>query len=96
MNKLDLVVLLASALLCGSALFFGFWPLIAVAVALLVLYGHTAVGIVVALTTDLLFGAPVGLLSYLHFPFLLFALFCVALRQLSLKVVLERGGPNTI
>lgn len=96
MNRLDLFVLITAALLWGASIMFSFWPFVAGAVALLVLYGHTTSGIVAALLTDLLFGAPIGLLGYLHFPFLLFALFCVALRQLSLRLVLERSSIDAI
>jgi hypothetical protein len=89
--------LMILALLCFSAgLLFSFWPLLPLAVALLVLYGHTALGITTALFCDIIFGAPLGMFAFLHFPFLLFAVLCVGVRILSLRLVLERNDLDTV
>ena len=73
-----------------AALLFSFWPGVALGIALLVLYGHTALGVSAGLFFDVLYGAPVGLFSFLHFPFLLFAVVCVGLRILSVRFILSR------
>ena len=77
-------------------LVFSFWPLIPIGVALLVLYGHTALGIAAGLFFDITFGAPQGLLSLIHFPFLLFAVLCVGLRVASIRFILPRSDLDTL
>ena len=89
--------IVAFSILCLVAgLLFSFWPLLPLGVALLVLYGHTALGIAGALLCDLVFGLPPGLLGLLHFPFLLFAVACVGLRILAVSVVLPRSDPGAL
>ena len=96
MNKMNVLVLVLAFLSMSAGLLFSFWPLIPVGIAFLVLYGHTTIGITSALLFDIVFGAPVGLLGFLHFPFLLFAVLCVVLRVLSIRLVLPRGDLGTL
>ena len=77
-------------------LMLSFWPLVPAGIALLVLYGHTAIGVTAGLFFDIVYGAPVGILSMLHFPFLLFAVLCVALRIASIRFVLPRDDLGTL
>ncbi len=96
MNRFDFVIIIFSILLLAAGLMFSFWPLVPLGVALLVLYGHTAFGITAALFFDVIYGVPVGLHAALHFPFLLFSLVCVGLRQAALAFVLERDTSDRI
>ena len=79
-----------------AGILFSFWPLVPMGLALLVLYGHTAFGITAGLIFDILWGAPVGVLAFLHFPFLLFALACVLIRVFALSVILPRGDLDAL
>ncbi len=91
MNRINIFVFVFALLCMALGLLCSFWPLVPVGVALLVLYGNTTLGVTSALFFDIIYGAPVGLLSFLYFPFLLFAVLCVLLRGLSLRFMLPRG-----
>ena len=91
MRAFDIFIIIFASLCMISGLVFSFWPLVPLGVALLVLYGHTALGISAGLFFDVVFGAPIGLLSMLHFPFLLFAVLCVGLRVASVRFILPRS-----
>ena len=91
MKSSDIFVIVGSLVCMSAALFFSFWPLAAMGVAFLVLYGHTAWGIGAGLFFDAVYGAPVGMLAILHFPFLLFAVVCVGLRILAIRQILPRN-----
>ncbi len=85
------------ALACAAAgIAFSFWPLIPLGVALMVLYGHTALGVTLGLFFDVIYGPPQGLFLALHFPFLLFALLCLIFRILAVSYILERSDPGAI
>lgn len=96
MHRFDLSVVLLAILLMLIGLLLSLWPLVPAGVALLVFEGHVALGVTSGLVADLIFGAPLGMLSYVHFPFLLFAVACVVLRVVAVSVVLPRGGANTL
>lgn len=66
------------------------------AIALLVFYGHTALGIMLGLFLDVLFGAPTGMFHFLHFPFFLLSILCVGLRILAVSFLLEKGGMDAL
>jgi len=69
---------------CGAAVAAGFvlemWPLSVAGVVLAALCGRWVSALFLALTLDVLYGTPSGLLHYLYFPVTLFALACVAAR----------------
>lgn len=91
------VLVWSIAALCALASFaFGFWPLSVIAIALLVLYGHTTVGLALALFFDLIYGVPPGIFGLLYFPFFILGCLCVVLRGLALRFVLERGVPDAL
>ena len=89
-NSEPFIIILSLACM-ALGLAFSFWPLIPIGIALFVLYGHTALGIASGLFFDIAFGAPQGLLSLIHFPFLLFAVLCVGLRVASVRFILPRS-----
>ncbi len=91
MRAFDLFIIIFASLCMIAGLVFSFWPLVPLGIALLVLYGHTALGISAGLFFDIVFGAPQGILSVLHFPFLLFAVLCVGLRVASVRFILPRS-----
>lgn len=91
MRSLNLFIIAVSFFSMAAGLLFSFWPLIPLGIALLVLYGHTTLGISSGLLFDLLFGAPIGALSFLHFPFLLFAALCVGIRAASIRFILPHS-----
>ena len=88
--------MICACMLIAAGLIFSFWPLVPAGIALLVLYGHTALGITAGLFFDIVWGAPMGMLAFLHFPFLLFALLCVLIRVGALRVILPRGGLDAL
>lgn len=93
MTRFDIFIIACSL----ASFLFGFlvpwWPLMALGIALLVLYGHTGLGVSAGLLFDVLWGAPPGAFMLLHFPFLLFAAVCVGVRALALAFILPRSGP---
>jgi hypothetical protein len=96
MRAFDFFIIAFSVLCMAFSLAFSFWPLIPLGIALLIFYGHTALGISSGLLFDVLFGAPVGLLSFLHFPFLLFAVLCVGLRIASIRFIFPHFGIDAL
>jgi hypothetical protein len=91
MRNSEPFIITLSLICMALGLVFSFWPLVPLGIALLVLYGHTALGIGAGLFFDAVFGAPVGPLAFLHFPFLLFAVLCVGLRVTSVRFILPRS-----
>lgn len=96
MKNKNLFTLLCAFVLVSAGFAFSFWPLVPAGIALLVLYGHTALGITAGLIFDIVWGAPMGMLAFLHFPFLLFALLCVLIRVVALRVILPRGDLDAL
>jgi hypothetical protein len=96
MERFNLLIIIISIAFIGAGLLFSFWPLVLAGIALLVLYGHTAFGVSAALLFDLIYGEPTGVLAFLYFPFILFALLCVVLRIVALRVILPRGDLGTL
>ncbi len=91
MRAFDIFIVSFATLCMVLGIIFSFWPLVPLGIALFILYGHTALGISAGLFFDVIFGAPQGVLSYLHFPFLLFAVLCVGLRVASVRFILPRS-----
>lgn len=80
----------------GIGLLLSLWPLVPAGVAMLAFEGHTTLAIIAGFVADLTFGAPLGLVSYIHFPFLIMAVLCVVLRVGARSVMLPRGGSYTL
>lgn len=96
MKSADAWVYVGAFVLAIGGLVFSFWPLTLLGIALAVLYGHEFYGVFLALVFDLILGVPTGLLSYVHFPLVIFALVCFVVRYFALRLVLERTGVDTI
>lgn len=96
MKVSDMLIIAGAAFCIVLGLFSPLWPLVPAGVALLVLYGHTTWGLLIALTADLLYGPPAGALALVHFPFFIFAVACVGLRALALSFILPRGRADTL
>ena len=96
MHKIDTLVYLGSFAVAAAGLLVGFWPLCVLGIAIAVLYGHEFFGIGMALIFDLIFGAPTGVLHYVHFPLVVFSLICFIIRSVALRYVLERDSVDTL
>lgn len=96
MKSADTWVYIGAFLLAVGGLIFSFWPLILLGIAIAVLYGHEFYGAFLALLFDLVLGVPTGMLGYVHFPLVIFALLCFVVRYFALRYVLERAGSDTI
>jgi hypothetical protein len=67
------------------------WPLSALAVVLMSAWGRWLFAISVGLLLDLAWGAPVGLVHYVYFPFTLLAVVTALVRAWSAKYFIDRG-----
>lgn len=79
MARICAVVLFIAGLLVS------WWPLMALAPLVAVVYGYWALGLTLAVCTDLIFGMPTGMLHTLVFPFTIGAIFCIAVRSLVVR-----------
>lgn len=83
------------ALACAGFLV-PFWPLSALAVALLALWGRWFIAIVVGLLLDLAWGAPLGIAHFLYFPFTLLAALLALARLFGAKYFIDRDLPERL
>ena len=89
-------VLSAAFFLVAVGFFTPFWPLAALGVLVAALYGATVASVVLGLLLDIAYGPPVGVFSYLLFPFTLLAAVCIVGRYLGVVTLYDRGGSNTL
>lgn len=73
-----------------------FWPLCLLGIALMALWGRWLPAIITGLLLDLAWGAPVGLLHFLYFPFTICAAALALARFVGAKYVLDRDVPETL
>jgi hypothetical protein len=96
MKSADTFVYVGAGALAVGGLIFSFWPLTLLGIAIAVLYGHEFYGTFLALLFDVILGVPTGVLEYVQFPLVIFALVCFVVRYFALRYVLERAGSDTI
>ena len=70
--------------------FIPWWPLGVIAIILAALRGLGAFALIVGMIMDLSFGAPLGALHYLYFPFTLLAGLAVAAHLIGIQFIFNR------
>ncbi len=89
------LLLLITVVAFGSFLL-GAWPLAAAAVAAVAFVGRGFLALPLGFLFDLAYGAPVGLASYLIFPFALVGLVALAGRYAAERYFLNRASRDTL
>ncbi len=89
-------ILAAFFLLAALGFVLPFWPLSALGIALIALMGRWFLAVAVGLLLDLAWGAPIGLVHYLYFPFTLFAALCALARLAGATYFIDRDLPERL
>jgi hypothetical protein len=94
-KKLIWWMLALSLMLAAAGLLLPFWPLSFLGMLLAALLGRWILAIILGLVLDSIYGAPIGSLHVLYFPFTLAALVAVVLRYYVSAFILP-GRKDTL
>jgi len=83
-------------LLVLASFLFEFWPLAVIGLAALGFVGRGFLAPLLGLLLDLAYGAPVGLVTYLFFPYTLLGLLTLGIRYSFGRYLLERASRDTL
>jgi hypothetical protein len=96
MTQTSRLIYALSFIIAGAGFLLPFWPLCIVGVLIAALSGRFIFAIFMGLLLDVAWGAPVGILHYIYFPFTILALVGALLQRLSGKYFLDRTPPDTL
>jgi hypothetical protein len=94
MSPRDRWILCAFFVLAALGFVLPFWPLSALGVALIALWGRWLIALFIGLLLDLAWGAPLGLFHIIYFPFALLAVVAALARLLGAKYFINRNPPE--
>ncbi len=90
------MVSIGGPLACVAASFlFSWWPLAAIGIIFAVIVGRWPLAIILGLMLDIIYGAPLGMMHILVFPFTIFAILGALVRTF-LASYLRKGSPVTL
>jgi hypothetical protein len=89
-------ILSVSFLLAAVGFLLPLWPLSVLGIALAALSGRWIFAIAVGVLLDLAYGAPVGTIHYLYFPFTLSAVVLSLIRYFGAGYVFNKDAQETL
>ncbi len=89
-------ILSISFLLAAVGFLLPLWPLSLLGIALAALSGRWVFAIAIGVLLDLAYGAPLGTLHYLYFPFTLAAVVLSLVRYVGMGYVMNKDFPETL
>ncbi len=94
-NSASLWILALSFVLAALGFLLPLWPLSLFGIAIAALSGRWISAVVIGLLLDIAYGAPIGRLHFLYFPFTIFALL-VALVRYYVESYIRKSSRNTL
>lgn len=89
------VIVALACVLAAAGFLLPLWQIALVGVAIAALSGQWLAAVIIGLLLDIAYGAPVGRLHFLYFPFTIFALVTALVRHYATAYI-RKGSRNTL
>ncbi|HVZ75895.1 MAG TPA: hypothetical protein VG934_01330 [Candidatus Paceibacterota bacterium] len=96
MRKNSYAIIAIAFLIAAAGFLIPFWPLTVLGIAVMALLGYPLWAITLGLLLDLAYGAPIGTLHILVFPFTIVALASIVVREVGKRYFMDASSSDHI